>query len=140
MANEVIERHKAEMIMLHKNQMEGEDLFRKRLSELKSRRDSLLNHCPNVEQMTEAQKRNFDFINDTINDLEFFHRTQTAYGQKYKYLYDDVLSLVKRDFVPQIKKEFLLQLLDQFNESITDNFLQEALEKRAEVEKNIDLR
>ena len=49
MANEVIERHKAEMQMLHQNQKEGENLFYKRLADFKARRDSLLQSCPNVE-------------------------------------------------------------------------------------------
>jgi hypothetical protein len=130
MANEVIERHKAEMKMIHQTQIEGETIFKKRIEILKSRRDGLLNICPNIKQMTEAQRRNYDFISDTIEELELFHRTQTAYGVKYKNLYDDVVGLVKRDFVPQIKQDFLLKLLDQFNESITDNFLEEALKSQ----------
>ncbi|PWK20282.1 hypothetical protein LV89_03825 [Arcicella aurantiaca] len=130
MANEVIERHKAEMQMLHKNQMEGEDLFRRRLSYLKARKDGLLHTCPNIEQMNEVQRRNYDFINDTIEELEFFHRTQTAYATKYKNLYDETIGLIKKDFVPKIKQDVIVKLIDQFNESITDNFLQEILKNK----------
>ena len=92
------EQHKAEMTMLHRNQMEGQSRLKNRIKYWNARKEKLIQQCGSIDGMNEREKMNYDVIQATIEDIEFFEQTLNAFALKYQYLYDKQCQFVENIF------------------------------------------
>ena len=116
------EQHKAEMITLHTNIMDAQSKVKKDIKFLTEKRDEIRKSAGGEANMNDGQKRNFEMFDRLIQNQNNLLVMSQAGITKYQSLYDEVLGLVKSDFIPQIKNEFLEYLNSEFNQFIFDSF------------------
>lgn len=116
------EQHKAEMITLHTNIMDAQSKVKKDIKFLTEKRDEIRKSAGGESQMNDGQKRNYEMFSRLIENQDNLLVISQAGITKYQSLYDEVLGLVKSDFIPQIKSEFVEYLNTEFNQFIFDSF------------------
>lgn len=126
------EQHIAEMTMLHRNQMEGQALIKQRIAYWANRRDELVKQCGSVSAMNERQQVNYDVIQNTIQDIEFFMQTNSAFATKYRQLYDKqcvfIENIFKVKMLPADYKKLETASPDVFVEKLKEIFDEKGLE------------
>ena len=126
------EQHNAEMTMLHRNQMEGQALIKIRLNYWAKRRDELIKQCGSINAMNERQQVNYDVIQDTIKDIEFFMQTNSAFATKYRQLYEKQCVFIENLFKVKLLTEDFKKLEtaspDVFVEKLKEIFDEKELE------------
>ena len=116
------EQHKAEMITLHTNIMDAQSKVKKDIKFLIEKRDEIRKSAGGEPNMNDGQKRNYEMFDRLIQNQNNLLVISQAGITKYQSLYNEVLCLVKSDFIPQIKNEFLEYLNSEFNQFIFDSF------------------
>ena len=126
------EQHNAEMTMLHRNQMEGQARIKIRLTYWAKRRDELVKQCGSINAMNERQRVNYDVIQNTIQDIEFFMQTNSAFATKYRQLYEKqcvfVENIFKKRMLPEDFKKLETASPLDFVEKLKEIFDEKGLE------------
>lgn len=126
------EQHNAEMTMLHRNQMEGQARIKIRLTYWAKRRDELVKQCGSINAMNERQRVNYDVIQNTIQDIEFFMQTNSAFATKYRQLYEKQCVFIDNMFKVKLLTEDFKKLEtaspDVFVEKLKEIFDEKGLE------------
>jgi len=118
-----LQQHKAEMISLHTNLMDAQSKVKKDIKLLTEKRDLMLKNLGGEAQMNDGQKHNYEMFCRLIENQNNLLIISQAGITKYRNLYEEVIGLVKSDFVPAIKRDFVEYLHDEFNGFIFDSFL-----------------
>lgn len=118
------EQHKAELVVIHRNQMDAESRLRKRLNYWKERRNELIKNSGGVNKMNEAQARNYEIINGTIEDIEYYQTCEKGFGAKYQDLYLRQCEFLKKVYTPSFRMDLIRGLVNGINDHITDHINQ----------------
>lgn len=125
------EQHNAEMTMLHRNRMEGQSRLKDRIRYWNARKEKLIQQCGSIEGMNERERKNYDVIQETILDMEFFEQTQNAFSTKYHFLYDKQCQFVDNIFKVKLLTEDFKKLEDASPEIFVESLKQIFDEKAA---------
>lgn len=112
------DEHAKMLIDLHQNQAAAETRILNRLKYWEDRRDLMLEKFGKLEQMTEAQKLNFEVIASTIIDIRSYQKAMTAIYVQYQSMYMKQVAFIKNVYEPGFRMSVINKMMQDFNEHI----------------------
>jgi hypothetical protein len=112
------EEHSKLLIELHQNQAAAETKILNRLKYWEDRRDMMLEKFGKLEEMTEAQKLNFEVIANTIIDIRSYQKAMTAIYVQYQCMYMKQVAFIQKVYEPGFRMSVINKMMQDVNEHI----------------------
>jgi hypothetical protein len=112
------EEHAKMLIELHQNQAAAETKILNRLKYWEERRDMMLEKFGKLDEMTEAQKMNFEVIANTIIDIRSYQKAMTAIYVQYQSMYMKQVAFIKNVYEPGFKLSLINEIMKDVNDKV----------------------